>query len=53
VVQAGVGIESLQFQDNGGTCITVKSKKTVIQASAVSSLTQLYFESQELTKVVS
>ncbi|KAL2043436.1 hypothetical protein N7G274_003743 [Stereocaulon virgatum] len=32
VVQAGVGIESLQLQDNGGTCITVKSKKTVIQA---------------------
>lgn len=36
VVQAGAGIESLQLQDNGGTCVTVKSKKTVVQASAVS-----------------
>lgn len=36
VVQAGAGIESLQLQDNGGTCVSVKSKKTVIQASAVS-----------------
>ena len=38
VVQAGAGIESLQLQDAGGTCITVKSKKTVVQASAVSTL---------------
>lgn len=36
VVQAGAGIESLQLQDNGGTCISVKSKKTVVSASAVS-----------------
>ena len=36
VVQAGVGIESLQLQDNGGTCVSIKSKKTVLQASAVS-----------------
>ena len=36
VVQAGAGIESLQLQDNGGTCVSVKSKKTVVQASAVS-----------------
>ena len=36
VIQAGVGIESLQLQDNGGTCVSVKSKKTVLQASAVS-----------------
>ena len=35
VVQAGAGIESLQLQDAGGTCITAKSKKTVVQASAV------------------
>lgn len=36
VIQAGAGIESLQLQDNGGTCVSVKSKKTVVQASAVS-----------------
>ena len=36
VVQAGAGIESLQLQDNGGTCMSVKSKKTVVYASAVS-----------------
>ena len=36
VVQAGAGIASLQLQDNGGTCVTVKSKKTVVQASTVS-----------------
>lgn len=36
VVQAGAGIASLQLQDNGGTCVSVKSKKTVVQASAVS-----------------
>ena len=36
VVQAGVGIESLQLQDNGGTCVSVKSKKSVVQASSVS-----------------
>lgn len=36
VVQAGAGIESLQLQDNGGTCVSVKSKKTVVQASTVS-----------------
>ena len=35
VVQAGAGIESLQLQDNGGTCVSLKSKKTVVQASAV------------------
>ena len=36
VVQAGAGIESLQLQDSGGTCVSVKSKKTVVQASTVS-----------------
>ena len=36
VVQAGAGIARLQLQDNGGTCVTVKSKKTVVQASTVS-----------------
>lgn len=36
VLQAGAGIESLQLQDDGGTCVSVKSKKTVVRASAVS-----------------
>ena len=36
VVQAGAGITRLQLQDNGGICVTVKSKKTVVQASTVS-----------------
>lgn len=36
VIQAGAGIESLQLQDNGGTCVSVKSRKTVLQANAVS-----------------
>ena len=36
VVQAGAGIASLQLQDNGGTCVSVKSKKTVVQANTVS-----------------
>ena len=40
VVQAGAGIESLQLQDDGGTCVSVKSKKTLVQASAVSHLQQ-------------
>ncbi|CAF9937064.1 MAG: hypothetical protein ALECFALPRED_007092 [Alectoria fallacina] len=35
VLQAGAGIESLQLQDSGGTCVSVKSKKTVVQASAL------------------
>ncbi|KAL9069475.1 MAG: hypothetical protein Q9161_005526 [Pseudevernia consocians] len=35
VIQAGVGIESLQLQDDGGTCVSVKSKKIVLQASAL------------------
>ena len=38
VVQAGAGIARLELQDNGGTCVTVKSKKTVVQASNVSRL---------------
>ena len=38
VVQAGAGIESLQLQDDGGTCVSVKSKKTLVQAGAVSCL---------------
>ena len=42
VVQAGAGIASLQLQDNGGTCITVKSKKTVVQASTVSRVIVIY-----------
>lgn len=43
VLQAGAGIESLQLQDNGGTCVSVKSKKTVVQASAVSPILYPYF----------
>ena len=35
VVQAGVGISALQLQDNGGTCVSVKSSKIVIQNSGV------------------
>ena len=31
VAQAGSGIESLQLEDNGGTCISVKSMKNVVQ----------------------
>ena len=41
VVQAGAGIESLQLQDDGGTCVSVKSKKTLVQASAVSRVQQV------------
>ena len=41
VVQAGAGIESLQLQDDGGTCVSVKSKKTLVQASAVSCLRKI------------
>ena len=48
VVQAGAGVESLQLQDNGGTCVTVKSKKTVVQASSVSRFIQLYLETRIL-----
>ena len=36
VVQAGSGIESLQLQDNGGTCVNVKSKKTIVSSNGVS-----------------
>lgn len=35
VVQAGAGIESLQLQNDGGTCVSVKSQKTLIDASEV------------------
>ncbi|KAL9101466.1 MAG: hypothetical protein Q9163_003281 [Psora crenata] len=31
VVQAGTGISSLQLQDNGGTCVGVRSQKSVVQ----------------------
>ena len=36
VLQAGSGIESLQLQDNGGTCVSVKSKITVLSSKGVS-----------------
>lgn len=35
VVQSGSGIASLQLEDNGGTCISVKSKKIVLEAKAL------------------
>ena len=35
VVQSGAGIISLAFLDDGGTCLSVKNKKTVIDANAV------------------
>jgi len=35
VVQSGSGIASLQFQDDGGTCLSVKSKKVVLEAKAL------------------
>ena len=47
VVQAGAGIESLQLQDGGGTCITVKSRKTVVQASAVSPLYVILLQGED------
>ena len=41
VVQAGAGIESLQLQDDGGACVSVKSQRTLVQASVVSRLQQV------------
>ena len=35
VVQSGAGIINLVFQDDGGTCLSVKTQKTVIDASEV------------------
>lgn len=35
VVQSGSGIASLQLQDDGGTCISVKAKKIVLEAKAL------------------
>ena len=37
VLQAGSGIESLQLQDNGGICVSVKSTKTVLSSNGVCS----------------
>ena len=36
VVQDGAGVANLVFQDDGGTCLTVKSKRDVIKYSDVS-----------------
>lgn len=36
VVESGAGITNLVLQDNGGTCISVKDKKVVIDNGAVS-----------------
>ena len=38
VVESGAGIANLAFQDDGGTCLSVKTKKTVVDASEVGSL---------------
>lgn len=35
VVQSGAGVANLVFQDDGGVCLSVKSQKTVIDASEV------------------
>ena len=35
VVQSGSGIASLQLQDSGGTCISVKSRKVILEAKAL------------------
>lgn len=35
VAEAGSGITNLAFQDDGGTCLIVKTKKTVINASGL------------------
>ena len=35
VVQSGTGITNLAFQDDGGTCLSVKTAKTVVGASEV------------------
>lgn len=35
VVEAGAGITNLAFQDDGGTCLSVKTTKTVLDASEV------------------
>lgn len=36
VVQDGAGVANLVFQDDGGTCLTVKSKRDVIKNNDVS-----------------
>ena len=38
VLKAGVGVANLVFQDNGGTCISVKSTRDVIKSKDVSTL---------------
>lgn len=35
VVEAGSGIVNLAFQDSGGTCLSVKSSKTVVKNTGV------------------
>ena len=47
VVQSGAGIESLQLQDNGGTCVSVKSKKTVLKSDVVSFMLSLLEEGRK------
>ena len=35
VVEAGSGIVNLAFQDNGGSCVSVKTSKTVVKSQGV------------------
>ncbi|KAL6717972.1 hypothetical protein ACLMJK_004057 [Lecanora helva] len=35
VIQSGSGIASLQLQDDGGTCVSVKSKKVLLEAKGL------------------
>lgn len=44
VVQDGAGVANLVFQDDGGTCLTVKSTRDVIKDSDVS----IHFPSEDL-----
>ena len=36
VVESGHGVVNLAFNDNGGTCLTVASKKTLVNSTNVS-----------------
>ena len=35
VVQSGAGISNLAFQDDGGTCLSVKSQRVVVESNDV------------------
>ena len=48
VVEAGAGITNLVLQDNGGTCVTVKSSKRIVQNTGVSGQEILYRNSTNI-----